>query len=463
MARKKQKYLDLDEVFEQTLIRPPWEYLNNMRDTNSYLEKGRILQQAIDEKNWPFLEGLKRVLDPFIRGDSVDATYKESEYAHGYTWSQLKKLVDRIIQGKIRGIVKETEIEIAKEDSDKEVWNNWYRYIINKRLYANISYKRYNEIIKANGLDEYVINSFIPQTSREFEERKFATIGDRIIDYITPGRRLIVLADPNSTAVAMYSNGKVVSDLYQNTVVEYTEFAHSFLKESMIFDGDVMSESLHELKDRGYFLRDVRLDDAVHIVYDLIPYKEYMERYFEQTLDDRRSYLEKIVSVAHSSNFLPNTQVLPHIRLDLNHETGQNMDKLYDYIKTGLDYGYKGVIIKDPSKPYKCCRTNGWISYRHKYSVVLRIDDVTQNQKYVTVHCSGYDNDRFFKVGVTRGMSLKTMEYCINNVDSIRGKHIEVQGSEITPPQANKTPQHFTLKLPSVVKFRTDLDELYDN
>lgn len=457
---KTKKKTDLDQIFELSLRRPPWEYLEDMKKTNSYLEKGRILQKAIDDENWPFIEALQRVLNPFVRYDTTDATYKDEEYAHGYTWNQVKRLVDRIFRGDIRGLVRETEISIAKEDSDKEVWNRWFRFVINKRLHANISYKRYNNIMKDNGLNQYVIDVFIPQTSREFAERKFATIGERIIDYITPGRRLIVLADPSSIAVAMYGNGKIVSDLYSNTVREYTEFAHKFLKDAMIFDGDVMSEEYYALQDRGYAVTKQRLTDATHIVYDLVPWNEYMDRYFEQPLSSRRESLEKIVTVAHNNNFLPNVQVLDHIKLDLDHRTGQNMDKLHEYVKQGLDYGYKGVIIKNPDKPYKCCRTNGWISYRHKEQFILQIDGLTKNMKYITLHCSGYTNDMYMKVNVTRGMSHETMQWCLDNANTIMGKHVEVQG-ELVEPMVDKP--HFTLNLPSLVRFRTDLDQIDDN
>lgn len=447
---------DLDEIFEQSLIRPPWEYMNNIRNSIKESDKDSYLQQAIDENNIPFIEGLYKGLNPMYRMEFDIAPYKDSTYGFGFSWKQLLELDTKIVSRKIPFSARADHIKAAMEDSNSVVWNEWYRYVLNKNFKAGISYKRFNSIIGKNNLKEWHIDSFYPQMSHECVSRPHKIPGNKIIDYITPGERITVLASPDSDAIAMSYNGTYVNHL-SNTIIEYTDFAHQFLKEPMIFDGEIMSEEYHYLRNKGFLKKNIRLTDAVHYVYDVVPWKEYVERYFEQPLASRRETLEKLLKVAHMNNFLPNTKLNDYISLYLNPDTGEGMQELRERFDDAALWGYQGLMLKDPDMPYKCYRSPDWLSMKHKVKVVLQIDKFIQQDntnKIKSLFCKGLYDNFDMRVNVGRGMNNETKKWLWKNRYDLINADIEILGSSITEP--NKYKPYFSMKNPTFSRVITN-------
>lgn len=448
--------MDYDNVFGESLVRPPWEYIKWMQQTPYYLEKERFIQQAIDEKNWIFINGLKRVLDPLNRSDNDIATYKTDTYAIGFTWKQFCELDERIFN-KTVGILRSELIKEAMEYSDKTVWNEWYRPILNRNFHIHLYYKTLNKVLSRNNMD--LLQTFYPQQWYEVQSKPEYIPGDKIIDYKTSGKRLAILADPKSDKCIGFSQNGATTVHHTGLFQQYMNFAKVFLKEPVVFDGDVLSEEYHDLRDRHYRVNDMRLTDSVHYVYDIIPWDQYLARSFDQPLEQRRSVLEKTISMAHERGYLTNVKMIKYIRMHINPATGENIDKLYARLQKAIEWGHEGLILKNPFKPYKCARSADWLKLRPSIVMPLRISKIYKHpnkDELYSVECKGYYEDYHIKVKVARGMKNHDRSYIWENREDLIGKHIEVTCASIGKLVDNS---YHCLTLPSFVSLRPDLDQ----
>ena len=452
--------MDYDHIFGETLVRPPWEYVHWIRKTNSYLEKAKYVQQAIDENNWVFIDGLKNVVNPLYRVDFPVAFEKVDTYAIGFTWKQLRDLDDRLCQRKVVGNLRHELVKEAMEYSNKTVWNEWFRHILNHNLHLQFNFENLNKVLIRNDLEP--VQTFHPQQSYEVQSKPNNISGDRIIDYKPSGSRLAILAYPGEQCIAFGQNGAVVSK-YTNLMLEYQNYADVFLKEPVVFDGDVLSEEYHELQARHINGNQLRVNDAVHYVYDIIPWAHYLERRFDQPLEERRRILESNIQVAHEHGYLTSVKLIKYIRMTLNTSTGENMDKLEERLERAIQWGHEGLMIKNPAKPYKCARSSDWLKMRKKISVVLTIDKINLypcGKRLYSVSCSGIDNDRQLIVNVARGFPNSVKQYFVENNKSVIGKHIEVQGINI---QYSREHKRYCIILPCFGQLRPDLDQDEEN
>lgn len=447
--------MEYDEIFGQTLVRPPWEYIHMMRTVSLPAERAVFIQQAIDEHNWVFIDGLRRVMDPYVRLDNIQVPIKDSTYHTGYTWEQFNKLADKVYTGEITRILRTELIAEAMEYSHKTVWNEWFRPILTKNIRMGIYYDKFNRILKRNNLKP--IQTFHPQQCYEVQSKPKRIPGDKIVDFKPNGKRLAILARPDGECVGFAQNGRVVT-MYTNLFIEYENFAKHFLKQPVVFDGDVLSEEYYDLREKGYDTSQMRLTDAVHYVYDIIPWDQYVKRSFDQPLDHRRRILETNIAAAHEHGYLTSVRMIKYRRMTLDPATGENIDQLYEFLQEAVDWGHEGLMIKNPTKPYKCSRSSDWLKLRPKVNVVLTIDSIrlySDKKRLYSIQCSGDHEDQFIKVNVARGITHESQRYILENRVDLIGKHIEVAGGYILYSEIKG---HYTLETPSFIRLRPDLD-----
>lgn len=453
--------MNLQDIFETELKHPPWYYLHKIWDAGTYfIKKEQVVQEAIDDENWVFIEGFKRATDPRNNNIINDAEYKESSYGHGFTWTQFMQLDDKISNRELFSYEKHDAIKMAMEDSDKDVWNQWFRLILNRNLHSNMSYKILNRVLERNNLKHLGVELFYPQRMKEFYDKYSCVSGDKIIDYKIDGTRLAVLADPHGEAIAYDRSGKI-STLHGFLLSQYTNFASKFLKEPVVFDGEVVSEEFFYMRDKGYASKDMRLMDSEHYVFDIIPWEEYKNRVFFQPLEDRRNFLIRMLENAHYHGYLTNVKLIGSIRLELDTQTGKNMDKLFDRFKEGLEWGYEGLVIKNPTKPYKCYRTHDWLKLKLRHSMELLICEILEDDKNpgraFTFICKVAYKDSYIITRVGKNFTPKQKLDFWENRHKLINMHVEVSYSRIVPPRRYKN--YYSLEYSSFVKLRPDLDD----
>ena len=450
--------MDYSHIFEQDMLTLPWELLDLIKRTPYFLEKQKIVQRAIDEENWIFIDGLKRSTDPLRRIDKSYAPYKHDNYAPGLTWKTFCEFDDSIVNNSIGRTVRNEMAKMYMELADRVVWNNWFRPILNRDLQAGISYKLLNEVLKNNNLEHMMIKLFYPQQMREVYSKYQYVTGDKIVDYKIDGVRLVVVADPKYPTIAYDVRGRQI-DRYVNTIQEYDNFAKHFLKEPMVFDGDVVSEEYYDLRKLGYSRDNCRITDGEHYVYDVLPWTEYLHRLFEQPLEERRTVLENTVQRAHELGYLTHTKIIKYKRMMLNTDTGEGMDELYEYLNKSLSWGHEGLVLKNPAESYKCYRSHAWLKLKPRPSVDLLMKRFEQNENHGGIRrivCEGVDKDRHFIVNLGRGFKDHERQWFWENRESLVGKHIEIAGKSITPP--TKIKHHWTVECPAYSRLRPDLD-----
>ena len=450
--------MDYSTIFGQDLATLPWVFLDLLKSHQYINDKKRILQRAVDEENWVFIDGFKRASDPLRRIDCAYAFQKKSDYSTGYTWKQFCEFDDDINNRKMSIRLRNQLVTHIMEQSDKTVWNKWFAPILNRNIRSGASYKLLNKVLSENGLDHLRIPLFYPQQMFELQNKKQCLTGDKFIDYKLNGERLVVVADPQNQVIAYEVSGRE-NKVYRNTLHEYANFANNFLKEPVVFDGEVMSEELYELKYKGYKHSDLRVSDAIHYVFDILPWKDYLNRSFDQPLHERKQILENTIKTAHHLGYLTNTRIVKTKRMYINTDTGENMDQLYDIYNKALGWGHDGVVIKNANKPYKCSRSHDWLKLKPYETIDLQIMKILGNETnngLRRITCHGDDKDRYFIVNIGQGFKNQDKEWIWENRESLIDKHIEVSGIKVNPPSTKKP--YYSLSRPSFVRMRPDLD-----
>ena len=418
----------------------PWKIIQELEADNSRLKKEAIIRRESDAENIRFFNGVGSALDGFrtFGVQKVPVSKKDGPGIRQEEFDDvLRKLEDRTLTGnEMRDVIQDL-CNLSK----MEEWNDWYRRILIKDLRCGVTHKTIN---KHSTMKVPVFECMLADDSKKHEKKMTGTV------YVEPkldGVRVITICDVDKDEVKMFSrNGKELTNFPK--ILEQFDSMMDQMGESMVFDGEVMSDDFQTLMREIHRKGGAKTDDAVLNVFDCLPLDYFKEGEYEMTLAKRKQILDDF-------KFGPNISRVEYVMMDLDDDDGQK--QFADYNKLCIDKGFEGIMVKPISGSYECKRSSLWLKVKPFIEVSLKVVDVEEGTgrnvgKLGALVVEGTDMDKFIKTNVGSGLTDADRETFWKAKDKLLGQIVEIRADAIT--QNQDTDNEWSLRFPRFLRFR---------
>jgi len=418
----------------------PWKIIQELESDNSRLKKEAIIRRESDAENIRFFNGVGSALDGF-RTFGIQKVPTSKKDGQGITQTEfddvLKQMEERQLTGdSMRGMVQD-----LCDRSKMEEWNDWYRRILIKDLRCGVTHKTIN---KHSTMKVPVFECMLADDSKKHEKKM---VGDVYVEPKLDGVRVITICDVDKDEVRMYSrNGKELNNFPK--ILEQFDSMLDQMPESMVFDGEVMSDDFQTLMREIHRKGGAKTDDAILNVFDCLPLDYFKMGEYEMTLAKRKQILDDF-------NFGPNISRVEYVMMNLSDEDGQK--QFADYNKMCIDRGFEGIMVKPIAGSYECKRSSLWLKVKPFIEVSLSVIDVEEGTgrnvgKLGALIVEGTDGGKFIKTNVGSGLSDTDREEFWKAKDKLIGQVVEVRADAITQNQNAK--DEWSLRFPRFLRFR---------
>jgi DNA ligase-1 len=418
----------------------PWNIIQELESDNSRLKKEAIIRRESDAENIDFFNGVGAALDGFrtFGIQKVPTAKKDGKGLNpALFWDMVKRMEDRTLTGNsMRDIVQE-----MCDDSKMEEWNDWYRRILIKDLRCGVTHKTVN---KNSTIKVPVFECMLADDSKKHEKKM---TGDVYVEPKLDGVRVITICDVDKDEVRMYSrNGKELNNFPK--IQEQFDSMLDQMSESMVFDGEVMSDDFQTLMREIHRKGGAKTDDAVLNVFDCIPLWAFMEGGYSASLQTRKEMMDEY-------EFGPNISKVEFVRMNLDEDDGQK--QFADYNKLCIDKGFEGIMVKPMAGVYECKRSSLWLKVKPFIEVSLTVKDVEEGTgrnagKLGALIVEGVDDGKLIKTNVGSGLTDTDRETFWKAKDKLIGQIVEVRADAITQNQDSK--DEWSLRFPRFLRFR---------
>lgn len=436
-------------------------WIHKLNESDSRLHKEDVIRQAYEmsllgsESCKTFLRMVQYAYDPFI----TFGLRQVPEIAEGITgrenpWDEFDELLVSLCNRTITGNNARDSVQAMSLRFDSDEWNNFCRNVIRKDLRCGISDKTFNKVVKNS---DYEISVFGCQLATNCEGRPEMS-GKKRLEPKLDGVRVLIYV--NGVDNCCYSrNGKIFENfahitdqLTQNHARLVAAAGNRMLGQAFWLDGEVTGRSFQELMRQARRKEDVNASDSVFNVFDIIPAQDFQRGYWNYQLQYRVELLEKLRSVFDR---MPNVELLPHIKVNLDSLEGES--QLKRYAKDMVNAGFEGIMIKDIYSPYECKRNTFWMKWKPTITVDLKVIALEKGTgrnkgRLGALVCEGEDEGKTISVNVGSGYSDSDRDDYWANSGDIIGRTVEVLADAITQNQDGT----YSLRFPRFVRFRDD-------
>jgi DNA ligase-1 len=359
----------------------------------------------------------------------------------GITQTEFDDLVRRLEDRSLTGNQMRDVIQVFCDSSKMEEWNDWYRRILIKDLRCGVTHKTIN---KHSSLKVPVFECMLADDSKK-HEKKMA--GEVYVEPKLDGVRVLTICDVDKDEVKMFSrNGKELNNFPK--IFEQFDSMLDQMSESMVFDGEIMSDDFQTLMREIHRKGGAKTDDAVLNLFDCLTLEQFKEGGSSDDLIKRK---EKLLSF----NYGPNVSVVQFVKMNLDEEDGQK--QFADYNKLCIDKGFEGIMVKPIAGIYECKRSSLWLKVKPFIEVSLKVIDTEEGTgrnagKLGALIVEGTDMDKFIKTNVGSGLTDTDREIFWKNKAKLIGQIVEVRADAITQNQDTK--DEWSLRFPRFLRFR---------
>jgi DNA ligase-1 len=430
----------------------PQDIIAKLEADNSRLAKEAIIAEAMQEGLDEFFEGVRMCLDKlYTFGVQQVPERTDVLTGQGLSWENFKDLAEKLATRQLTGNNARDAIKLAMGVATTEQWNGFYRRILIKDLRCGVSEKTINNVAKKQKQKQYLVPVFECMLAHDSAKHEKKIGGKVCLDKKLDGVRVLTVVDGAMTeAVSQFTrNGKALKNF-----THITSFINSKVQElgsrPMVLDGEIVSNSFQDLMKQVHRKDNVKADDAVLQLFDIIPLSEFKQGTSVLNLRQRHRMLEEYCKMFEGFD---NIQVIPKQEVDLDTAEGQQQFK--DFNKEAIDQGYEGIMIKNPTAKYECKRSTGWLKQKPFIEVSLEVKDVEEGTgrnvgKLGAFVCEGRDDGRDIKVNVGSGFSDSDRDSFWNDRSTLIGNIVEVRADAITQNQDGT----YSLRFPRFKTFR---------
>ena len=418
----------------------PWDIIKELESDNSRLKKEAIIKRESDAENIRFFNGVGMALDGF-RTFGLQKVPVAKKDGPGISQSDFDDIVRSLENRTLTGNAMRDSIQVLCDSSKMEEWNNWYRRILIKDLRCGVTHKTIN---KHSSMKVPVFECMLADDSKKHEKKM---VGDMIVEPKLDGVRVITICDVDKDEVKMFSrNGKELNNFPK--IQEQFDSMLDQMGESMVFDGEVMSDDFQTLMREIHRKGGAKTDDAVLNVFDCIPLWAFMEGGYSASLQTRKEMMDEY-------EFGPNISKVEVVKMNLSDDDGQK--QFADYNKLCIDKGFEGIMVKPMSGVYECRRSSLWLKVKPFIEVSLKVVDTEEGTgrnagKLGALIVEGTDMDKFIKTNVGSGLTDADRETFWKAKDKLIGQIVEVRADAIT--QNQDATNEWSLRFPRFLRFR---------
>jgi len=418
----------------------PWKVIQELEADNSRLKKEAIIRRESDADNIRFFNGVGSALDGF-RTFGVQKVPVAKADGKGITQTEFDDVLRRLEARTLTGNEMRDVIQDLCDRSKMEHWNDWYRRILIKDLRCGVTHKTIN---KHSKMKVPVFECMLADDSKKHEKKMAGTV------YVEPkldGVRVITICDVDKDEVKMFSrNGKELSNFPK--ILQQFDSMMDQMAESMVFDGEVMSDDFQTLMREIHRKGGAKTDDAVLNIFDVIPLWAFKEGGYSASLQKRKEMMDEY-------EYPSNISKVEFVKMNLSDEDGQK--QFADYNKLCIDKGFEGIMIKPIDGPYECKRSSLWLKVKPFIEVSLKVIDVEEGTgrnigKLGALIVEGNDMDKFIKTNVGSGLTDSDRESFWQAKEKLIGQIVEIRADAITQNQDAK--DEWSLRFPRFLRFR---------
>jgi len=418
----------------------PWKIIQELESDNSRLKKEAIIRRESDAENIRFFNGVGAALDGF-RTFGVQKVPTSKKDGTGITQTEFDDVLRQLESRTLTGNEMRDTIQDLCDRSNMEQWNDWYRRILIKDLRCGVTHKTIN---KHSTMKVPVFECMLADDSKKHEKKM---TGEVYVEPKLDGVRVITICDVDKDEVKMFSrNGKELTNFPK--ILEQFDSMLDQMSESMVFDGEVMSDDFQTLMREIHRKGGAKTDDAVLNLFDCMPLEYFKEGSYPYALNTRKELLQ-------SFQYGPNISIVEFVAMDLNDDDGQK--QFADYNRLCIDKGFEGIMVKPITGVYECKRSSLWLKVKPFIEVSLKVVDTEEGTgrnvgKLGALIVEGTDMDKFIKTNVGSGLTDSDRETFWKAKDKLIGQIVEVRADAITQNQDTK--DEWSLRFPRFLRFR---------
>ena len=424
----------------------------NLESHPSRLNKEAIIEAIaeIGPNAEEFFEGCKLALDPMITFGLKQIPEKTDEDGPGLPWDSFTLALAGFTARRLTGNGARDVIQAMMKSATKEEWNGWYRRILIKDLRCGVSEKTINKVVEKK-YAQYSIPVFSCQLAHDSANHESKVSGKKLIEVKLDGVRVITVVRTDGRVDLFSRNGKVLDNF-----PHVAEQISAVVKQDpppydLVLDGEIMSSSFQDLMTQVHRKSDVKANDAVLNLFDVIPLTDFEKGIWDKRQEDRSA----MVYHWHKQHkdALPNVTVVGHELVDLDTLEGQTRYK--EINAKAIAGGYEGILLKDPEAGYECKRSVAWLKLKPFIEVSLAVVDVEEGTgrnegRLGALVCSGQDDGKDITVNCGSGFSDDNRIEFWNNRSELPGQIVEVRADAITQNQDGT----YSLRFPRFKGFR---------
>jgi DNA ligase-1 len=421
-------------------MKQPWTVIQELEADNSRLAKEAIIKREHSADNVRFFNGVGMALDGFRTFGVQQVPVSKTDGA-GITQTEFDDVVRQLEARTLTGNAMRDVIQGLCDRSRSEEWNDWYRRILIKDLRCGVTHKTIN---KHTTMKVPVFECMLADDSKKHEKKM---TGEVFVEPKLDGVRVITVCDVERDEVKMYSrNGKELNNFPK--IYEQFDAMLDQLDQSMVFDGEVMSDDFQTLMREIHRKGGARTDDAVLNLFDCLPLEHFKEGGSNNTLAQRKQWLD-------GYRFGPNISRVEHILIDLDDEDGQR--QFADYNRLCIDKGFEGIMIKPITGIYECKRSSLWLKVKPFIEVSLTVKAVEEGTgrnegRLGALIVEGTDDGKFIRTNVGSGLSDDDRTEFWKSKEKLIGQIVEVRADAIT--QNQDATDEWSLRFPRFLRFR---------
>ena len=418
----------------------PWKIIQELESDNSRLKKEAIIRRESEADNIRFFNGVGMALDGF-RTFGVQKVPVAKTDGPGITQTDFDDIVRSLESRSLTGNAMRDSIQVLCDSSKIEEWNDWYRRILIKDLRCGVTHKTVN---KHSTMKVPVFECMLADDSKKHEKKM---VGEVLVEPKLDGVRVVVICDVDKDEVKLFSrNGKELSN-FPEINKQFDDMLDQ-MSESMVFDGEVMSDDFQTLMREIHRKGGAKTKDAKLNLFDCMPLYNFMDGSCVDPITERKKWLE-------GYDYGPNINLVEFVKMNLSDEDGQK--QFADYNKMCIDRGFEGIMVKPISGIYECKRSSLWLKVKPFIEVSLKVIDTEEGTgrnagKLGALIVEGTDDGKFIKTNVGSGLSDSDREEFWRAKDKLIGQIVEVRADAITQNQNAK--DEWSLRFPRFLRFR---------
>ena len=415
-----------------------YKIIQELESDNSRKFKESVIARESKNKNTELFEGISMALDK-LRTFGLKQVPESTQDGPGLHWDTFLETTTQLENRTLTGNAARDRVDYLMALATQAEWNHWYRRILIKDLRCGVTEKTVNKF------SDYPVPVFECMLADDSAKHEKKLKGRVLLEPKLDGVRVVAICDVDRDEVVLMSrNGKELTNFPH--INQQFEDMLDQLSESMVFDGEIMSENFQVLMREIHRKDGAKTEDAVLNLFDCLTLKEFKTGGSAKPITERKTMLE-------SFRLGANMQRVEYVACDLT----EDRDRFLDYNKLCVDRGYEGIMVKPIAGAYECRRSTLWLKVKPFIEVSLTVVATEEGTgrnagKLGALIVEGTDMGKFIRTNVGSGLTDSDRESYWRDRDKLIGQVIEVRADAIT--QNQDVTDEYSLRFPRFLRFR---------